>query len=208
MPHYALSELVLMICALWGVKSIFRLPSSLPAMIGLLLMAITAGIAVLRYGFSLQQELASLHGLYSSLTASVGMLLIVLSFISFKVPAMGQARWQWAAIAAVTMLFAAASIFQLNGPLVTISTLLAIVATIVGGSVLFNGSQRSLGLFTMTSGLLFLVVGSLVGSRGDDLFGLIPRWHIFHLTIALWCLGFSLTFKAITQCTLDSQINR
>lgn len=199
MPHFALSELVLMACALFGVRQIFRLAYSLPALIGLLLLAITAGIASARYGLSLQNELAAMHGLYSSLSASVGMLLIVVSFISLKTPVLLSGRRQWLTIVFATLIFAAAAVLQFVGPLVTIATILAIASTIVAGSALFNEGQRALGIYAILAGLLFLWVGSMVGSRGEDLLGVLPRWHVFHLTIAGWCLAVALSFRRVSE---------
>ncbi|OED50986.1 hypothetical protein ACH42_00385 [Endozoicomonas sp. (ex Bugula neritina AB1)] len=198
MPHFALSELVLMVCALYGVSRIFRLPYSLPALIGLLLLAITAGVASARYGLSLQRELASIHGLYSSLSASVGMILILVSFISLKTPALLSGNRQWLTIVMVTIIFGAAAVLQFVGPLVTIATLLAITATIAAGGALFNEGQRSLGAYAIISGLLFLWVGSMIGSRGDDLLGFLPRWHAFHLAVACWCLAVALSFRNLS----------
>ena len=199
MPHFALSELVLMVCALYGVSRIFRLPFALPALIGLLLLAITAGIASARYGLSLQRELASMHGLYSSLSASVGMMLILVSFVSLKTPALLSGNRQWLTIVFATLIFAAAAVLQFVGPLVTIATMLAIASTMVAGATLFNAGQRSLGVYAILAGLLFLWVGSMVGSRGEDLFGFLPRWHVFHVTIAGWCLAVALSFRKISE---------
>ena len=196
MDYFAVSEFVVLVLALFGVSLVFRLENSLPLVIGLLLTAATAGVAVLRYAF-FKGELAEMHGLYSSLSSSVGMMMIVLSFVSFKIPNMLQGGRQGLIIIVATALFAAAGIFQFVGPLVTIATIAAIFSTIAAGCVLINIQQYKVGVFTAAIGILFLILGSTVGSYGPDLFGLLPRWHVFYLTLAFWSLGAALSFRSL-----------
>ena len=125
------------------------------------------------------------------------MMLIVVSFLSFKVAGLLQGARQGLIIVMATGLFAAAGIFQLVGPLVTLATLAAIFCTITAGCILINIQQYKVGIFTAVIGTLFLILGSTVGSRGPDLFDLLPRWHVFYLTLALWCLSAALSFRSL-----------
>ena len=197
MDYFAVSEFVVLVLALFGVSLIFRLENSLPLVIGLLLTAATAIVAVLRYGV-FRGGLAEMHGLYSSLSASVGMMMIVLSFVSFKLPNLLRGSRQGLVIIVATALFAAAGVFQFVGPLVTVATIVAILATISAGCVLINVQQYKVGVFAAVIGILFLILGSTVGSRGPDLFGLLPRWHVFYLTLAFWSLSAALSFRSLT----------
>ena len=197
MDYFAVSEFVVLVLALFGVSLIFRLENSLPLVIGLLLTAATATVAVLRYGI-FKGGLSEMHGLYSSLSASVGMMMIVLSFVSFKLPSLLQGGRQGLIIIVATALFAAAGVFQFVGPLVTVATIAAILATISAGCVLINVQQYKVGVFATVIGILFLILGSTVGSRGSDLFGLLPRWHVFYLTLAFWSLSAALSFRSLT----------
>ena len=196
MDCFAVSEFVVLVLALLGVSLVFRLDNSLPLVIGLLLTAATATVAVLRHGI-FKGGLAEMHGLYSSLSASVGMMMIVLSFLSFKAPNLLKGGRQGLLIVVATAMFAAAGIFQLVGPLVTIATIVAIFATISAGCVLINLQQYKVGIFTAAVGILFLILGSTVGSRGPDLFGILPRWHVFYLTLAFWGLSAALSFRSL-----------
>ena len=197
MDHFAISEFVVFVLALLGVSRVFRLENSLPLVIGLLLTAATAMVAVLRYGI-FQGELAEMHGLYSSLSASVGMMMIVLSFMTFKLPNLLLGGRQGLIIIVVTALFAASGIFQFVGPLVTVATIAAIFSTIIAGCVLINIQQYKVGFFTTGIGCLFLVLGSTVGSQGPNLFDLLPRWHVFYLTLACWSLSAALSFRSLS----------
>lgn len=196
MDHFAVSEFVVLVLALLGVSQVFRLENSLPLVIGLLLTAATATVAVLRYGV-FKGGLAEMHGLYSSLSASVGMMMIVLSFVSLKVPDILRGGRQGLIIIVATALFAAAGVFQFVGPMVTIATIAAIFSTIAAGCVLINVQQYKVGIYTAAAGSLFLILGSTVGSRGPDLFGLLPRWHLFYLTLAFWSLSAALSFRSL-----------
>ena len=204
MDHFAVSEFAVLILALLGVSLIFRLENSLPLVIGLLLIAATATVAVLRNGI-FKGGLAEMHGLYSSLSASVGMMMIVLSFMSFKLPNLLQGGRQGLIIIVATALFAAAGIFQFVGPLVTIATIAAIFSTIAAGCVLINIQQYQVGFFTAATGILFLILGSTVGSHGPDLFDLLPRWHVFYLTLAFWSLSAALSFRSLTLLSNKEQ---
>ena len=64
MDYFAVSEFVVLVLALLGVSLVFRLDNSLPLVIGLLLTAATATVAVLRYSV-FKGGLAEMHGLYS-----------------------------------------------------------------------------------------------------------------------------------------------
>ena len=204
MDHFAVSEFVVLVLTLFGVSLIFRLENSLPLVIGLLLTAATASVAVLRYGV-FKGGLAEIHGLYSSLSASVGMMMVVLSFASFKVPGMLRGGRQGLIIIVATALFAAAGVFQFIGSLVTMATIAAIFSSIAAGCVLINIQQYKVGIFTAATGSLFLILGSTVGSRGPDLFGLLPRWHVFYLTLAFWSLSTALSFRSLSLLSNKEQ---
>lgn len=197
MDYFIVSEFVVLIFALFGVGLIFRFKNSLPLVIGLLLTAATATVAVIRYVF-FKNGLTEMLGLYSSLSASVGMMMVFLSFASFRVPNLLQGGRQGLIIIVVTALFAAAGIFQFLGTLITVSTVLAILTTTAAGCVLINLQQYKEGIFTTVVGILFLVLGSTVGSRGPDLFGLFSRWHVFYLTLAFWSLSAALSFRSLS----------
>lgn len=205
MDHFAVSEFVVLVLSLSGVSLVFRLENSLPLVIGLLLISATATVAVLRYGI-FRGGLAEMHELYSSLSASVGMMMIVLSFITFRLPNLLYGGRQGLIIIVVTGLFAAAGIFQFVGSLVTIATITAILSTIAAGCVLINVRQYKVGVFTTAVGMLFLILGSTVGSRGPDLFSLLPRWHLFYLTLAFWSFSASLSFRSLSELSGKKRI--
>lgn len=197
MGNFPFSELLLFVFTIYGVSRVFRCENSLPVVIGLLLTSASASVAVLRYGFN-QERLAGIHGLYSSMSASVGMLLILVSLASFLLPTLLQGVRLGLIIIAVTALYAAAGIFHLVSPLVTLSTVIAVLAALAAGCTLVNAKVYPAGVFAVLTSLLFLLVGTSLKVIGPDFFDLIPRRDVFYLSLAFWSLSVSLSFRAMS----------
>ena len=197
MGNFPFSELLLLVFSIYGVSRVFRCKNSLPVVIGLLLMSASASVAVLRYAFN-QAGLAGIHGLYSSMSASVGMLLIMVSLASFLLPNLLQGARSGLIIIAVTALYAAAGMFHLLSPLVTLSTVIAILAALVAGCSLINIKVYPAGIFAVLTSMLFLLVGTSLEVNEADLFGLISKRDIFYLVLAFWSLSVSLSFRAMS----------
>lgn len=198
MGSFPFAELLLSGVSLYGVSRVFRYENSLPVVIGLLLMFASASVTLIRY-FSDHNGLSGIYGLYSSMSASVGMLMIFLSFAALWSPALLKGVRLWLAIISATCLYATAGIFQVLGPLVTFSTVIAIFAVLGTACLLINAKQYWVGIYTSVTSVLFLLAGTLLDVNDFNLHSLLSGRELFYLIVALWILGGALSFKTMSD---------
>ncbi len=186
-PHYALSEAVLVVAALWAAIRLFRGGFSL-ASIGVALFGVAAATGVWRFGMNEIDEWASIHRTLSLTGGVTGIALIVAQMLRLQFPALSsQMALTGLAIGSVGL--GALTLLQPGTatPIFLMLLLTGIALTLMLPAT--SGKSRSLatGWFA-----LFLLNVLLV--RRSELLGPSLSWHLYHLLIALWIVGVAWIF--------------
>ncbi|TGN17591.1 hypothetical protein [Leptospira idonii] len=190
MQHYAVSEIVLVIVSFWFSFSLFQKKDrkyrhSL-ASISLLLLGAVALLGATRYGLNLVDELVGIHRFGSDFYSVFGLILLGGAYL-FLTGNLKETKKIFsyiliAASAVFGIAFVLGSVPAIKTPVGAIATVIALVA----GIQMFLNSKRFLGLLTILSCIILLLAGLVVGAGDELLFGLLARWHVFHLMMAVW----------------------
>jgi hypothetical protein len=186
-PHYALSEAVLVVAALWAAIRLFRGGFAL-ASVGVLLFGVAAAMGVWRFGSSIHdtgaiEEWATVHRTLSLTGGVIGLALIVAQMCRVQFPVLASQQ-ALAGLAVGSMTLGAITLFQ---PVTATPLFLALLITGVALVLMLQGSSSTNRSLATAWFALFLLNVLLV--RRSELLGPSLSWHFYHLLIALWVVG-------------------
>ncbi|WP_109357113.1 hypothetical protein [Sphingorhabdus sp. EL138] len=190
-PHYAISEALIVIAAIWAGFSLAK--SHLPlAAIGIGILGMAAAIGVFRFGFEQIETLASLHRNFSQIGGAIAMGLIA-SQMMLQLPTLKDRnnRW-WLPILCV----GGTAVLAIVIPRFTTGLFTGWLAIAMLTAAVFPGHTSVTRFFTVSLISVFLFNVLLIRqtpSLGADL-----SWHIFHVLIAIWLIGIVWVFDKIS----------
>lgn len=179
-PHFALSELLIVIAAL--VCSVRYGKAGLwPAASGSLLFGVIAAIGALRFGAELLEQLASLHQGFSQIGGAIAMSLIAVQLLMLGL--LSGSKYRLAASGPLIASGLVAILMpSLTMPMFLIWLMIAIVAA---GLLPARGFRLRISRAVVTGIFLF----NVIAIRQSPLLGVGLSWHLFHIFIAVWLLG-------------------
>ena len=181
--HYAISEAVLLVCAVICIARL--LPArQVMAAAGAGLLATAAAIGVVRFGLDQAQALAPLHKMVSSLggLAAIGLISaqVLLALVAPPRKALGQVI----ALVAIAISVLAAIIAPMAGTVLGAAWLLALIG---GVGVLSKG--QSAARITAAMALASIMLVNALFVRRSALMSADISWHLYHLAAALWLVS-------------------
>ena len=196
MPHYAISEGLLIATCLWaGYRALnhsnhVAAPAALVAVISI---GAAAVIGALRYGLNLHDSLTELHNTLSGISGTAGIMCVAMALAapvtSFAI------RDHLVHFALSIVLFgvtASAYVYLPGNRLDTLIGPMIIIAAALGAWIRHRTGDRVGTVLIMASVLLLLVNGLAIGAGDELLLDLIARWHVFHTLMAVWVVVFTL----------------
>jgi hypothetical protein len=179
-PHFALSELLIVIAALVCVVRYGKAGLWLAA-IGSLLLGIIASIGALRFGAEMTEQLASVHQTFSQIGGAISMSLIAVQLLMLGL--LSRSKFRLAAFGSMIASGLVAILMpSLTMPLFLIWLMIAIVA-----AGLLPASESRLRILRAVVTGIFLF--NVIAIRQSPLLGVGLSWHLFHILIAVWLLG-------------------
>jgi len=189
MRDYAISELVLFLCAAAGAWMLLRRgrdidrDAGLIMAVALMFLGAAALIGAIRYGFDILGPLRLTHRYLTNLFSVAGMALIAGALLTCAKPEVFAGKSSWIIGAALAVYV----IVVLTGSSPTTITLIGAVnagAAIGAGAALAKFGSWRAGLAAILGVVIIAAAGLVVGSGPDKISGLIARWHVFHLMLA------------------------
>lgn len=191
MPHFALSELLIVVVGLWAARRLYGAGRGAAAL-ALLLFSAAAAIGVIRFGFdrdgALISALADIHRLAGTLGGTAAMMALVYDLLHR--PAQNQAqnqarnqtwRWPYLAVCAVALALAL-TLPKLTVPFFALWS--------VGFIALVTVSADRLGRAPFVAmGIAALMLVNVVVFRQASWLSPSMSWHVFHLLVAVWVFG-------------------
>lgn len=183
--HYALSEAVLVVAAIWCALRVWRNGSRMAAA-GSALIGIAAAIGTVRFGLSAHEQLEAIHKLVSRVGGLIGGALIAVDVVKvFVSPGHRDlAAWLAPLVAAtgiaVAFVWPPAAVF-----VVLMFTGAPVLAVLFGTSGPLSGRLMATALTSIMLLNILLVQRSPV--LGPDI-----SWHAYHLLIAVWLVAIAI----------------
>jgi hypothetical protein len=190
-PHYALSEALLVVAALWAAVRLYRGGYILAAP-GILLFGLAAAMGVWRFGSSAFDggaidEWATIHRTLSLTGGAMGLTLIVAELLRVRFALFRSSAAMGAQIGAALLI--GAIVYSDPGaaiPLFFVPTLL------VGGVVLaYLAPAQTQGGQIAGAGLFAIFLFNILIVRQSPTLGPAVSWHLYHILIAVWVVGVS-----------------
>ena len=195
MPHFALSELLIVVVGLWAARRLYGAGRGAAAL-GILLFSAAAAIGVIRFGFdrdgALISALADIHRLAGTLGGTAAMMALVYDLLHRRTqnPAQNQVQeqarnqtWRWPYLA----ICAAALALALTLPKLTVPFF---ALWSVGFIALVTVSADRLGRAPFVAmGIAALMLVNVVVFRQAAWLSAFMSWHIFHVLVAVWVFG-------------------
>lgn len=180
-PHYALSEALIVLVAIWVALRMTRRRAWFGAL-GVTIFGIAAGIGVVRFSLGQIEELATFHRDFSQVSGATAMALVAIQCL--KVPPRFWVGWRLGVAIALT---AATLGSVLVVPDATILIFLAwlIVAIIACSTWPAASTKQRL----LRAGVVAIFLVNLLLVRQSTLLGIDASWHLYHVLIALWLFG-------------------
>jgi len=179
MPHYAISEFLIVIASLWGISVAYRV-KNFWALLGFLCFCLIGIVAVSRFGFNRIDELAELHQTISKFGAFAAVYFFVAGFLMLdRDPLTPKLTF-----IAIIILMVLVTLLQVQiVPLFLVGTFMVSYAA-------FHFSKNvfwTLGAAIMLPNMFFVNQSPVLG---PDI-----SWHAFHTLIAVWLVILGLFFK-------------
>ncbi|WP_109356285.1 hypothetical protein [Sphingorhabdus sp. EL138] len=187
-PHYAISEALIVLAAIWCVLRLSRLNHWFAAL-GIAIFGFAAAIGVYRFGTNQIEELASFHKNFSQTGGSVAMALVSAQLLLAE-PLVNRTKvLRWFVLLLVVVSSVTAFKFPtLNTPLFIAWLSVAIVsAALIPASTI----ARRVSLAAIVS--IFLI--NLLLIRHSPQISPDISWHLFHILVAVWLLGMVYVFE-------------
>ncbi len=171
--HYALSDAVIVLVALWGAVDLSRQQQLLPAF-AMACFGMAATVGVVRFGAGLQAELAPLHAGASQLLGLAGAAALAAACL----PRSGGGRDMLLAAAGLTV---AGLIFSFASTGIAPFFILALTIALFAK---LSQAVRAGSDWLTPAGIALLLANSLI-VRGAPWLADATAWHAYHLLIAL-----------------------
>ena len=183
MPHFALSELLIVVVGLWAARRLYGAGRG-AASLALILFSAAAAIGVVRFGLdrdgTLIAALADIHRFAGTMGGTAAMMALVYDMLHRRAQS---AVWQGRYMAVCAIAFALALAFpKLSVPL--------FVWWSVGFIGLVAVSTDKLGRASGTAmAIAGLMLVNVVVFRQAAWLSVSMSWHIFHVLVAVWAFG-------------------
>lgn len=178
-PHYAISEALIVLAALWCGWRFFHRGQWMGA-IGTLLFGAAAAVGVYRFPSGQIEELANFHRLAGQLGGLVGMALIASELLKLMLPT---SKSKVSVVVTLAMTLMSVVIAWQNPP---VAVPLFLCWSLVGIVAAISIPQRDFlkrALFGMGAALMLL---NVIFIRQSSLMAQDLSWHIFHTLVAVW----------------------
>lgn len=194
LPLHAFTDFLVIVgvgVALWRLAPMQAHFGARLARIGLTLYALAALAGTVRYGAGLEADLAPLHHGLSWFAATAGTTMLALA-----VARLAFAR-AWGPLAELSAYLTPMVVFGVVGlmgdlePLVPAVGVAALAVGLLSGVVLVRRGDRARGIASLIAWIVLAAASAGIGIEGRDLFGVLPRFHVYHVILALWAAGFS-----------------
>ena len=186
-PHYALSEAVLVVVALWAAMRLFR-GGYMLASVGVLLFGLAAAMGVWRFGTNSIDEWASVHRMLSLTGGVTGLALIVaemlrVQFLTFQ----SQHTLTGLIVGSIAL-----GLISFTQP--GTATPLFLVLLNIGIALAFMLPAASQNDRLMATAWFAVFLLNVLLVRRSPLLDAAVSWHLYHLLIALWIVGVAWIF--------------
>lgn len=181
-PHYALSEAVLVVAALWAAMRLFR-GGYMLASVGVLLFGLAAAMGVWRFGTNSIDEWASVHRMLSLTGGVLGLTLIVAEMLRHCFPGL-RSQQALAGLAAGSIGLAVITLLQPST-----ATPLFLVFLNIGIALAYMLPATSLRDQLAGTAWFAIFLLNVLLIRRSPLLDAGVSWHLYHLLIALWIVG-------------------
>lgn len=187
-PHYALSEALIVVAAIWAAVRHTR-SGLLLAALGTGILGTAAAIGVYRFGSEYIENLAVFHRDFSQIGGAIAMSLIgsqLLILHPFMRAGSAGGTLTILGIGATTVLAFALPQFT-TGLFAGWLILAILVAAVIPG--------HSAIARLLTTGTISLFLFNVLLIRRSPLLSADLSWHVFHILIALWLIGMVWVFE-------------
>lgn len=192
--HYAISEVLIVIAAMWCVWQYTRSQKWLAA-IGTAIFGTAAAIGAYRYGAGQLSEFVEVHQWMSQTGCSIAMILIAVQILK-AVPAISKRVPAKVLIGLLPIPILVVLVFNtLSVPLF----ILWLVVAIVGAFMLPSPSG---GVRVIRAAMVGLMLINLIVIRQSPALDPAISWHLFHGLVALWLLFVMVVIK--TKSTISN----
>jgi hypothetical protein len=186
-PHYALSEVVLVVAAIWAAIRLFRAGFSL-ASVGIALFGLAAAMGVWRFGSGIFdgdaiEKWATVHRTLSLTGGVLGLAFILAEMLQVRL-GLFALRTERVVLALALFVFAIGTFFI---PALATPTFLFLLLVAIAFAYFLPSTSRKKMLGRASAMALFLF--NIVAIRGSEFLGANVSWHVYHLLIAIWILG-------------------
>ncbi|MCE7999791.1 MAG: hypothetical protein HEP70_13105 [Rhodobiaceae bacterium] len=186
-PHYALSEAVLVVAALWAALRLFR-GGYMLASVGVVLFGLAAAMGVWRFGTNSIDEWASVHRMLSLSGGVLGLTLIVAEMLRLCIPGLRSQR----ALAGLVAGSIGLGVITLLQPGTATPLFLVFLNIGIALAFMLPATSRNDQLAGTAWFAIFLLNVLLI--RRSPLLEAGVSWHLYHLLIALWIVGVAWIF--------------
>lgn len=180
-PHYALSEALIVIAALWGGWRLAR-SGALFGVLGVAIFGAAAAVGSLRFGTGRIEELAALHQGVSQIGGATAMALVASQLAMVGWAGRASSAKLVAIVLSTATLVACIASPDLATPLFIVWLVAAIAFAVTLPR--HDLPRRLLGGAVVAVFLINLQLVRRSPALGPDL-----SWHLFHILIAVWIVG-------------------
>ena len=187
-PHYAISEALIVLAAIWCVLRLSRSSLWLAAL-GTAIFGLAAAIGVYRFGTNQIVELASFHKNFSQIGGSIAMALVSAQLLLNKQLVNRTIAGRWFVL--ILVIVSAAVAFAI--PTLTTPLFIAWLSVVIISATLIpvGTISRRISLAAIVS--IFLI--NLLLVRRSSQLGPDLSWHLFHILVAVWLFGMVYVFE-------------
>ncbi len=184
-PHYALSEAVIVLVAIWvGWRFVTR--GAWFGALGGFLFGVAAALGVYRFGSGQIDALANAHRIFSQIGGATAMALVAAQCL---LALFGNSR-RWLAVAVLAVMATlAAGVIR---PGLTTPLFLGWSIVAIGAVVIWPATAAKQRL--VRGGLMAIFLANLLLVRRSPVLGPDLSWHLFHVLIAVWLIGLRFVF--------------
>jgi len=180
--HYAVSEAVLVVAAVWSARQAWRGGFPLAA-VGITLIGVAAALGTVRFGLNAHDQLETIHKTVSRVGGLLGAGLIAADVARAFAPPGHRGLAAWLAPAVAGVAIAVAVILPAGAVLVVILfTAAPVLAVLLGMTGPLSGRLMAGAVASIMLLDILLVQRSPV--LGPDI-----SWHAYHLLIAVWLVA-------------------